>query len=343
MNKIIDFKKITQKKDIKKELEKEKSIFIYSETSLNKNNISLDNSNLICYSTSRITKEKDKIDSMFKSLDEVKKIISFGGGTATDIGKYLSNKYNIPLIAIPSMLSTNAYATNKVALIIDNKVKSIDATTPTTIYLDTNILNNSTENNLYGLVDIFSIYTALRDWNLAVEYNNESKSEEYNQAKKLLKKMVDYVSRNDIETIEKDVEFAYTMIGDSGLITNKYGSGKPESGSEHIFAKALEKEINIPHAVSVTNGMILMIIAQSIVINNSILDENDIKVINSLKKLNMYALNKKYHVTYELVEKVFKKLVPREDRYSVVNLIYKDNTIKEEVLKKYKKIMEENI
>lgn len=341
MSNTIDFKTITIKKDLKKEMkeDQEKTLVIYSPTSVNKNNIELDNDNYIYYSTNDVTKERDRIDSIFKDLNNVEKIITIGGGTATDIGKYLSNKYGIPTIAVPAMLSTNAFATNKVALVVDNKVVSLDAVTPNKIYLDKDILLTSSENNLYGLVDIFSIHTALNDWSLAIKNNNEVKSIEYDRAHLLLKNAIEYVKTHTCEEIGNDVESTYYMIGESGLITNEYGSGKPESGSEHIFAKALEKEINIPHAVSVTNGMILMIISQSIINNNGELTDRDKTVIESLKKLNMFELNLKYGITYELISRVFKNLVPRSDRYSVVNLIYQNEEIKDKVLDIYKEYM----
>lgn len=340
---VIDLKNITIKKDVKKQLkeDQEKTLLIYSDTSVNKNNIELNNYNYIYYSTKEVTKEKDRIDSIFKDLNSVKKIITIGGGTATDIGKYLSNKYKIPTIVVPSMLSTNAFATNKVVLIVDNKVTSLDAVTPTKIYLDKGILLNSNENNLYGLVDIFSIHIALNDWLLAISNNGESISSEYEKAKSLLLDIIDYVKKHTREEISNDVESIYYMIGESGLITNEYGSGKPESGSEHIFAKALEKEVNIPHAVSVTNGIILMIISQSIINSNGKLTEQDKTVIELLKKLNMFELNLKYEITYELISKVFKNLIPRSDRYSVINLIYQDESIKDKILEEYKRHMKE--
>lgn len=68
-------------------------LVIYSETSLQKNDIDLSNNNFVLYSTKEITKEKKKIDDFFKNTKEYEKIISIGGGTATDIGKYLSYKF----------------------------------------------------------------------------------------------------------------------------------------------------------------------------------------------------------------------------------------------------------
>lgn len=338
---MLDFKKVTSALNIHEVLSQEEDnvLIFYSETSVDKNKIKLNKSNFTCYSTKEVTKEKNRIDNLFKDLNKYQKIYSIGGGSALDIGKYLSYKFHIPVIAVPTMLSTNAYATNKVALRIDGKVVSIDAVLPSKVYFDREILLCSKDINLYGLVDIFSIYTALNDWDLAIKYNNEEKHNEYISAKELLKTASNYVLEKDKDEIEENVEFIYEIIGESGLITNIYGCGKPESGSEHIYAKLLEKEVNIPHAVSVTNGIVLMIISRILFFKETDLSDSDIKIINILKRLNMFELNLKYNINFELIKKTYKSITPREDRFSIVNLIYKDEDLKDKVLDKYKEIM----
>ncbi|MBE6161803.1 MAG: iron-containing alcohol dehydrogenase family protein [Firmicutes bacterium] len=337
----IDFRIVTKKIDVKDVLsnDSEKSLVVYSETSIRKNNISLTNKNYDYYSTHEITKEKKLIDEKFKYLNNYKKVIAIGGGTAIDICKYLSFKFKIKSIIIPTMISTNAYATNKVALVVDSKVVSLDAKMPDEIYYDEKILEKSAENNLYGFIDIFSIFTALNDWKLAIEYNNEAKSEEYDQASNLLNSSIDYVLNNDIDNIKNSESFIYDKIGESGMITNKYGSGKPESGSEHIFAKALEKEIDIPHVISVGNGITLMMLSQYLILNDDMDYEKGKKVVNALKKIDIVSLNEKYHVSYDLIYKVFQNLKPRKDRYSVVNLICNDDKLKDEIFEKYIEIL----
>lgn len=334
---IIDFRTITTVTNVKNFLKFDvvKSLVIYSPTSVIKNKINLNNANFDCYSTNEITKEKNKIDKIFPTLKMYHQIISIGGATAIDIGKYLSHKFNIKLIAIPTMLSTNVYSTNKVTLVVNNKVTSLDATMPANIYFDNDILKRSMKNNLYGIVDIFSIHTALNDWKLAIKYNNDIKSYEYEWANELLNTTIEYISNNSIDSIESDVSFIYAKVGESGLITNKYGSGKPESGSEHIFAKALEKEIKIPHVIGVGNGIVLMTIAQYLITNNKMEYKKGMLIISLLKKMKVFELNKEHDIGYELIEQVFNNLKPREDRYSIVNLIYNNQEIKNKILEEY--------
>lgn len=335
----MNYYEVTKEIDIKEYLKsiEEKCLLVYSPTSIDKNKININKSNLKIYSTSELTIEKETIDRIITNLDEYKRVISIGGGTATDIGKYISNKFNKELICIPTMLSTNAYSTNKVAIVVDGKKETLDAKLPDKIFIDQNILKNSNENNLYGVADIFSISTASNDWLLANKYNNEEITIEYDEANKLLNETIDYVLNNDSQAIKENQMLMYKLVGDAGEITNKFGCGRPESGSEHIFAKGLEKEIKIPHAIAVANGIVLMLYAQSLILDKKL----DDKPYIALKKLGIYELNKKYNISSDLITKVFMNLKPREDRYSVVNLIYKDNELKEKIIYNYKNIMTE--
>lgn len=329
-----NYKKI----DVKEYLQKlnDNCLIIYSKTSILKNDINIQKNNFKTYSTNELTIKKENIDKLIDNLDGYSKIICIGGGTATDIGKYLSSKFKKNLICIPTMLSTNAYSTDKVALLINGKKETLNANISTQILFDKNILKKSKENNLYGIADIFSISTALNDWLLAAEFNSENITSEFEWAQQLLHLTIKYILDSELTKIEEDIFIIYKLVGEAGEITNQYGSGKPESGSEHIFAKALEKEIKIPHAIAVANGILLMSISQALYMGGKF----DINPYLALKKLGIYDLNNQYNISYELISKVFLNLKPRKDRYTVVNLIYNDKEKKKKVLVEYKKIIE---
>jgi glycerol dehydrogenase-like iron-containing ADH family enzyme len=334
----MNYYKITKKIDVKEYLQKlnDNCLIIYSKTSILKNDINIQKNNFKTYSTNELTIKKENIDKLIDNLDGYSKIICIGGGTATDIGKYLSSKFKKNLICIPTMLSTNAYSTDKVALLINGKKETLNANISTQILFDKNILKKSKENNLYGIADIFSISTALNDWLLAAEFNSENITSEFEWAQQLLHLTIKYILDSELTKIEEDIFIIYKLVGEAGEITNQYGSGKPESGSEHIFAKALEKEIKIPHAIAVANGILLMSISQALYMGGKF----DINPYLALKKLGIYDLNNQYNISYELISKVFLNLKPRKDRYTVVNLIYNDKEKKKKVLVEYKKIIE---
>ena len=78
MTELLDFRKITKALDIKEFFAKdnEKTLLIYSKTTLIKNNIEKNNQNYEYISTSDITKSKNKIDALFTDLSKFKKIIA---------------------------------------------------------------------------------------------------------------------------------------------------------------------------------------------------------------------------------------------------------------------------
>ena len=333
----MNFKKITvetQVEDFLKNVEG-KNLVIYSKTSVMKNNIFLDEDKFDSYSTNTITKQIDNMDKLFTDLDRYSIIISIGGGTAIDIGKYIAHRHNKELICIPTMLSTNAYSTNKVALIVDNKKTTLDSSLPTKILFDKKILNNSREFNVYGITDIFSIFTALNDWLLSVKYNKEKLTSEFYDAKELYETTLEEVNNEEYDKLIDNCKMIYELVGESGEITNRYGNGKPESGSEHIFAKELEKRIDVPHAIAVANGILIMSIAQQLFMQV----DNILDVYSALTKLKIYELNKKYKIDYNLLDSIITNLKPRDDKFTVINLIYNDKVKIEHILTKYKEFI----
>ena len=105
-----------------------------------------------------------KLNNCLNSYTEAELIIGFGGGTAIDIAKYIGNKLERYVVAIPSMLSTNVYSTDKVLMSENQKVNTLDSKLPNLIIYDENVLKLFPIENLYGFADVLTIYTASKDW-----------------------------------------------------------------------------------------------------------------------------------------------------------------------------------
>ena len=288
----------------------EKALLVFSPTSMSK--IKLENNNIDKKDTKTLTKTKELLDDFCNNnINKYKKVIGLGGGTAIDISKYIAFKINCPITLIPTMLSTNAYSTDKVALIENNKKKTFNAIMAECIVLDIDLIKQSPKLNLYGFADIFSIYTALKDWDISYnDIQEEIDKDIYKRAKNLLNTAIDFVKNNTLEDFNNSIDTLYDIIGESGEITNKYGSGRPESGSEHIFSKALEELVVVPHGISVSIGILLFSKLQ----NNFSED-----ILYCIKKLNVFEDAHKYGVNIDLVKKVFNSLIPRKDRYTIIS------------------------
>lgn len=309
------------------------SFLIYSPTSMKKTNF-VNRQNIYCLSTIKITKDIENINQIMKTIPiNVEEIIAIGGGTAIDIGKFISSKLNKNLIAIPSMLSTNVYATDKVALLINNNKTTLLAKSPDKIFIDYNYLKKSSVFNLYGLADIFSIYTALYDWNLAKIYKKEDINLKiYEEAQDLLTGTIYFIKNNTYDNIINHIEQIYYIVGKAGSITNIYGSGRPESGSEHILAKEIEKNINIHHGISVSISIIIMSLIQQ---------HSSQDIYDCLLKIKVLKGIKKYNITRNLLFNILKDLPIRKDRYSVVDLYNRDDDFINHILDEYEKIISE--
>lgn len=296
-----------------------KTLLIYSPTSANKIDLfnKLNNEKIICISTHETKKDVNIIEKILQKYNDIECSIGFGGGTAIDVAKYIGNKNNIEMIAIPSMLSTNVYSTDKVLMITNGIKNTLDSKLPNLIIYDENILNLSLTENLYGFADVLTIYTASNDWLFACKYNNEKLDQEiYIMDIELVNETITYILNNTYEDIKNNLYEMFNFIGTVGHITNLYGSGRPVSGSEHIFAKELEQRILVPHGISVAIGILIMSLYQS---------NYSTDVETCFEKLKIFDCAEKYNVTKDLVKKVFEELVPRIDRFSRVNMLNRDN------------------
>lgn len=303
----------------------ENTLLIFSPTSMNK--IKINNKKMKAENWHNISKDVDNIDDYIKSLNNIKEVVTFGGGSTIDIGKYISYRLNTKYTCIPSMLSTNSYATNKVALIKDMEKTTLDAKVPDKIIIDNEVLRLSEKENLYGLADVLSIYTALYDWKIAKEDIGESLNQEiYSKARDLLDKVLNFIEAKSLQQIKEDNIQLFEFIGIAGYITNLYGTGRPESGSEHIFAKILESKIDIPHGISVSLGIIIMTILQG---------RKEQKIKQAILKIQVLEDRKEYGINKELIQKCLQDIKPREGRYTIIDRYLKSNKNIEEVLRQH--------
>lgn len=234
--------------------------------------------------------------------------IGLGGGTAIDVAKYLAYKSKAHCIAIPSMLSTNVFATNKVAVIRDGVKRTEDAKLPDEVIFDRKLLELSPKQNLYGLVDVLSICTALEDWLIA--FNDQEELIDYNifgKASVILSRARNLIDGHLPDCI--DPLSIFSVVLSAGYITNEYGNGRPESGSEHIIAKEIEALVKVPHALAVTCGIAVV----------SQLQNNFKRAVFELDRLHMGTEVRNSQITPEILKQAILNAKPRDDRYTVIN------------------------
>ncbi|MBN2155655.1 MAG: iron-containing alcohol dehydrogenase [Candidatus Lokiarchaeota archaeon] len=169
-------------------------------------------------------------------------VIGFGGGVAIDTAKYLSWKWNLPLIQIPSIISTDAFLTHEIGVRVENKVRYIGKVVPEQLIIDYEIIKSAPKVlNYAGTCDVLSICTALGDWKIAHEqFGDPMDVSIFRSARDCAQRLLDdafIIKEMQEEGIRKLVGYLQEEI----QICEKWGSSRPEEGGEHHLAYCIEE------------------------------------------------------------------------------------------------------
>lgn len=291
---------------------KSDDLLVYSPTSIRLHKITLPRDTKTL--SSGITGiDKNNIDCFISSINakDINRIVVFGSGKTINIAKYIAGVLNLNLVCIPSVISTNSFATNKVCLLNNGLLETLESVAPNLVIIDYNlILQSKSEMNLYGVAEILSFHTALKDWELAQNAKQEIINPFfYNLGYFSLNQLLTNLNEFNI-TSRDTVKFITELLFLSGFMVNMYGSGRPQSGSEHIFARQLETYSCVPHGLAVSLGILIMSYAQK---NNS---DMFFSVINRLGLLNNLD---KYHINIGIIKATLSSIKPRPNRYTILN------------------------
>jgi glycerol dehydrogenase-like iron-containing ADH family enzyme len=114
-----------------------KILLITSKSNLESFKKHYDSNILVDHQNFKNIMENYQIDS------EINLIYGYGGGTVLDVSKLIANKFEKKLIIFPTILSTSAFLTNKVAYFIDNTIKYYSTKTISETVYDDDILKNA--------------------------------------------------------------------------------------------------------------------------------------------------------------------------------------------------------
>lgn len=168
-------------------------------------------------------------------------VVGIGGGSCMDMAKYIAWKRGCRMVLVPSIVSVDASLTNTIAVRDDNTVRYIGNRFPEELLIDYDLIQSAPpELNRAGACDIASIHTALHDWALARDHAGEAHDAAVAAAandclEELDRRADDVYAVNTVgidtivELFRREVEFC-----------TRIGTSRPEEGSEHIVAYALE-------------------------------------------------------------------------------------------------------
>lgn len=193
-------------------------------------------------------------------IEDVKVIIGIGGGRVLDTAKYAAHISKAVYICMPTSLSNDSLASPFSVLETEGKArKTIPCKIPTAIIVDTNMITSAPlGQTLSGIGDTIAKHTALYDWKLSASRTSANVDD---FAYALARMSYDSVYHCDEKDLKSRVfiRILSRALVMGGLAMEIAGSSRPCSGSEHLFAHAIEEyypQIKISHGLAVAMGSI---------------------------------------------------------------------------------------
>ncbi len=259
--------------------------------------------------------ESHKIAEMIKS-GQFHEVIAIGSGKAIDSAKYACFLTNTYLSVVPACLSTNCFFTDKSTLFDGVKKHTTDSRIPDEIVFDWNLIRRHMLMNNCGLLELLSSSTALVDWQIARDKGIET----INQ--KIYDGGIDLV-RGALEMLDGekyDMDKHVSLLEKSGDLVIEYKTGRPVSGSDHIISSYIESHYRCPHGIALFIAIPIGLTLQGYM-GYPTQFQDIITRIYSLQEFKNYIISSMDKQT--LIEQL-SKITPRPDRYSVVDLVTKE-------------------
>ena len=204
--------------------------------------ISLNSSDITILQNEEI--DSHDIDDVFAAAKNLPSncdaIVAIGGGTVIDFCKYLSLVTQIPVFAVPTLISNDAFASPISSLNINGRRKSVKSSVPNAVIIDTEIITSAPLKYIYsGMGDLFSKTTAIYDWKLSYDKRRNTVNDFAATVSQNAADTFSYFNNKDLDDPEyvKIIASSLLMTGIAMIIA---GNSRPASGSEHLISHAYD-------------------------------------------------------------------------------------------------------
>lgn len=185
-----------------------------------------------------------EVEAICSMVEETKvgMVVSVGGGKTIDAAKFASFKKGVPFISVPTSAAHDGISSPVASLKSEKGSVSVMAHPPIALLADMDVIAKSPRRHIVsGVGDIVAKFTAVRDWGLA----HRLKGEYYGEYAASLALMSAELVAENVDLISRGLEVGLRTLIEA-LISCGYamciaGSSRPCSGSEHLFAHALER------------------------------------------------------------------------------------------------------
>lgn len=193
-----------------------------------------------------ITVDNATLEDVYNTEETAKRIgakviVGIGGGKSIDVAKYAAYKANSEFMSIPTAPSHDGITSPFASIKGLGKAVSVKAKEPVAIISDIEIISSAPRRLINaGIGDTVGKMVAVKDWKLA----SKLRGEYYGDYTASLALMSAKHALMCTKIIEKDVQSGVRILMEalitSGVAMGMAGSTRPASGSEHLFAHAIE-------------------------------------------------------------------------------------------------------
>ena len=254
-------------------------------------------------------------------------IVGVGGGRSVDVAKMISFNLNIPFISVPTSASHDGISSPFVSIRGRDKPYSLKAHAPIGVIADTKLISEAPYRlQASGCGDLIGKITAVKDWELARDDNNEYfGSYAANLANMSAKIIIENSSKLSRRANIRTIVEALISAGVASCIA---GSSRPCSGSEHLFSHALEYVAKTNcglHGERVGIGTIMM---------SKIHGLDHAVITKTLQNIKAPTTAKEIDVTEDqIIQSLLIAQSLRPERYTILNKIKMDKGSAREIAK----------
>lgn len=260
------------------------------------------------------------IKKIVESTDQkVDILIGLGGGKTVDVAKLAAFNTNLPYLSIPTSASHDGISSPFASIKGSGRPYSIVANPPLGIIADLDIIGGAPIRLLAsGCGDLIGKVTAVKDW----EIERTDKGSYFGKYAASLARLSADIVFEEAKNIglgkEDSIRDVVEALLSAGVAAGIAGSSRPCSGSEHLFAHALDiqGENNGLHGEKVGLGTILMAKLQGI---------NWEKIVKALEDIHAPTRGKDIGLDDKrIVKAILQAKKIRPDRYTILGRITLD-------------------
>jgi glycerol-1-phosphate dehydrogenase [NAD(P)+] len=186
-------------------------------------------------------------------------VYGIGGGLAIDTAKYVAAANRLPLVALPTILSTDAFLTNATGVRENGCVRYLSSKAPDTVIVDMDILCNApAAMRASGAADVLSIATAMWDWQEAEKMGENPSGQRVtpqtaDMGSTLLQTLLDN-AREIGRGTPTGLKLLLDLLCMEVQLCHLCGHSRVEEGSEHYFVYAIENYLTPAKKTSAENA-----------------------------------------------------------------------------------------